>query len=112
MSALMEIWHAVQGIVTSADTITLVIGVVVLLAAGFMMQSFNAIVSATVLALVGFALVGFIRAVTMGGQNFSAYAHTDWHNFLALPMLTLVAYAALFAVLIAVVHFVRSAVLR
>ncbi|MGA7713657.1 MAG: hypothetical protein WCA81_17295 [Rhizomicrobium sp.] len=112
MSALTDIWHAVHAIIFSADTITLVIGIVVVLAAGFMMETFNSIVSSTVLALIGFALLGFIRAVTLGKQDFTAYAHTDWHSFLAMPMLTLVAYVVLFGVLIAVVHFIRSAINR
>lgn len=112
MSALTDIWHAIHAIVFSADTIALVLGVIVVLAAGFMMESFNSIVSSTVLALVGFALLGFIRAVTLGKQDFTAYAQSDWHNFLAMPMLTLVAYAVLFGVLITVVHIIRSAINR
>ncbi len=112
MSALTDIWHAIHAIVFSADTITLVLGVVVILAAGFMMESFNSIVSSTVLGLIGFALLGFIRAVTLGKQDFSTFANTDWHSFLAMPMLTLVAYVVLFGVLISVVHFIRSAINR
>ncbi len=112
MSALTEIWNAIHAIVMSADMITLGIAIVVVLVAGFVMEGFNSIISATLVALIGFALLGYVRAVTLGKQEAVAFANTDWHNFLGLPMITLVAYAVLFAVLIAVVHFVRSAVLR
>jgi hypothetical protein len=112
MSALTDIWHAIHAIVMSADTITLVIGVVVVLAAGFMMQAFGSIISATVMSLIAFAVIGYVRAITLGKMDAVPYITTEWHNFLALPMMTLVAYAVLFGVLIAVVHFIRSAINR
>lgn len=111
MSVLNDIWHSMHGIVASADVVTLVIMAVIALGAGFMMQSFGSIVTTTFVALLAFALAGYVRAVTAGGQNAAAYAQTDWHGFLGLQMLTLVAYALTFAVVIAVVHFVRSLVL-
>ena len=38
MSIVWDIWNTIHGIVTSADMITLGIGVVILVAAGFAMQ--------------------------------------------------------------------------
>lgn len=110
MSALLDIWHSIHAIVTAADYWSLGIAVVVILAAGFMIEGLAAVVGATFWSLIAFALLGYIKAVTVGGQNFTAYAQTDWHKFLALDMLTLVAYAVIFAVLIAVVNLIRSAV--
>ena len=112
MSALLDIWHTVQDIITHADWITLVIIAVVAIAGGFAIQSFNSILSATVLALIGFVLLVFVRAVTLGKQDFTAYAHTGWHDILALPMISLIAYAVIFFVLIAVANLIRSVVLR
>ncbi len=112
MSALMDIWHSIHLILTSADWITLALIAVCVLAAGFAIQGLNSIVSATVLALVGFAILVFARAVVMGGHAVAAYAHTSWQDFLGLQMLTLIAYAVIFAILIAVVHVIRSAVFR
>jgi len=112
MSALLDIWHTIQGIVTHADWITLVIIALVAILAGFAIQGFNSILTATVLGLVGYVLLVFVRAVTLGKQDVTAYAHTGWHDFLGVPMMTLLAYFVLFAVLIAVVHLIRSAVLR
>lgn len=112
MTALTDVWHSILGIVTSPDHISLAILVVIALAAGFMMTSFNSIVTTTFVALLAFALAGYLKAVTLGGQNATAYAQTDWHNFLGLQMLTLLAYAITLAVAITVVHAVRSVVLR
>jgi hypothetical protein len=112
MSALLDIWHTIQGIMTHADWITLAMIAVVAIAAGFAIESLNSILSATVLGLVGFVLLVFVRAVTLGKQDFTAYAHTGWHDILAVPMMTLFAYFVIFAVLIAAVHLIRSAVLR
>ncbi len=112
MSFITDLWNSIHAIATSADAITLVIAVVIVLAAGYMLESLNGLITTTVLALLAFALAGYVRAVTVGGQNASAYATTDWHNFLALPMLTLLSYAVAFAVVIAVVHLVRTLIAR
>jgi len=111
MSVLMDIWGAVHGIITTSGMIPLILMAVIAVAAGFMMQSFNSIVSATVIALLAFALATYAYGVARGASA-AAAAQADWHNFLDLHMLTLVAYAITFAVAIAVVHFVRSLVLR
>ena len=112
MSLVMDIWNAIREIVASADMITLVIAAVILLGAGYMMQGIESIVTTTFVALLAFALAGYVRAVTLGGQNATDFAAVDWHNFLDLHMLTLVAYALTFAAGIAVVHAVRSLVIR
>ena len=102
MSIVWDIWNTIYGIVTSADMITLGIGVVILLAAGFVMQGFDSLISTTIIAMIAFGLAGFVRAVTVGGQKAAEYATTDWHNFTTLNGLTLLAYALTFAVGIAV----------
>jgi hypothetical protein len=112
MSALLEIWHSIQGILTHADWITLAIIAVVALAGGFAIQGLNSILGATVLGLIGFVLLVFVRAVTLGKQDFSAYATTGWHDILGVSMMMLLSYFIIFAVLIGVVHVIRSAVLR
>ena len=112
MSALLEIWHTIQGVMTHADWITLAMIAVVAIAAGFAIQGLNSILGATILGLVGFVLLVFVRAVTLGKQDFMVYAHTAWHHILALPMMTLFAYFIIFAVLIGVVHLIRSVVFR
>ncbi|MDE2182341.1 MAG: hypothetical protein KGJ78_04910 [Alphaproteobacteria bacterium] len=110
MSALMDIWHAIQGLLTSADYITLGLIVVIAIVAGVLIQGLNSVISATFWSLVAFAALGFARAITLGHQDAIAFAKADWHAFLGMGMLTLVAYSVVFIVLIAVVNVIRSAV--
>ena len=112
MSVLMELWQTIHAIVTASDIATLAIMAVIAIAAGFTMQSMSSIITTTVVALIAFALAGYIKAVTLGGQNAAAFAQTDWHGFEGLHMMTLLAYAVTFAVVIGVVHVVRSLVIR
>lgn len=111
MSVLMDIWTAVHGIIATSGMIPLILMAVIALAAGFMMQNFSSIVSATIVAMIAFALATYAYAVARGASA-AASAQADWHNFLGLHMLTLLAYAITFGVAIAVVHVVRSLVMR
>lgn len=111
MSVLTDLWGSVHAIITSSDAITLGIMAVIALGAGYMMQNYGSIVTTTFVALVAFALAGYVRAI-VGGQNAEAYAQTDWHNFLGLHMMTLLSYALTFAIVISLVHAVRSIVQR
>src|SRR5580704_19414234 len=103
MSILTDIWGAIHAILTTSGVIPLVLMAVVAIAAGFMMQSFNSIVSATVIAMLAFALATYAYSVVRGA-NATASAQADWHSFLDLHMLTLPAYTLTFAVAIAIEH--------
>jgi len=111
MPFLMDIWHAIHDVIFSAVWKTLAIMAVIALGAGYMMQSLNSVVSTTVVALVAFALIEYALAITVGKQNPAAYATTDWKAFQELHMLTLLAYAVIFAVAIGVAHAARSLIL-
>ena len=111
MFVIMDLWHSIHGIFTSADVITLVIMAVIALGAGFAMQSMGSLITATFGALVVFGLAGFVRAVTMGGKNAATLAQTDWHSLLSLQTQVVLGYAIAFAIVIAVVHLVRSVVM-
>ena len=111
MSVLMDIWGAVHAILLTSGMIPLILMAVIALAAGFMMQNFSSILSATIIAMIAFALATYAYAVARGASA-AASAQTDWHNFLGLHMLTLIAYGLTFAVAITVVHLVRSLVMR
>lgn len=112
MSLLMNLWNSIAAIYTSADLMTLGIMAVIVLAAGFVMQGLESIITTTVIALALFGVAGYVKAVAMGGQNAAQLAQTQWHLFLGLTMQTVVAYAIAFAVVIAGVNLVRSLVLR
>lgn len=113
MSALMDLWHSVLGIVTSGDYVALVIIAVIAVALGFAMQGMGGLVSATVGALALFAIATFVRGVAMAhGKGVSDLAQTDWSKLQGVTFHTLLAYAILFAIAIAVVQIIRSVVAR
>src|SRR5271155_1836494 len=109
MSDLLDLWHSVVGVATSGDWVSLAIMAVIALAIGYMMETFGSIVTSTFTALVAFALVTFIVAVVKaGGKNAGTLAETDWHNLLGLTIHGLLAYAIAFAIVIGIVHVVRT----
>jgi hypothetical protein len=112
MVFVMDIWHAIHTIVITSDILTLVLMALIAAGAGFMMHNFSSIVTATVVALVAFALAGYVRAVMIGGQNAAAFATQDWQSFQNLHMLTLLAYTLAFAGVIAVTHLARTLITR
>jgi hypothetical protein len=112
MSIIWDIWNTIHAIVTSANIVTIGIAVVVLLAAAFMMQGLESLATTTLVALIAFALIGYVYAVTLGKQPAAAFATTDWHNFATMNGLTLLAYGLIFAVGIAIANLLISVVRR
>lgn len=111
MSALMDIWHAIQALVTSADYWTLGAAILVVIVAGFIMESLGSLISVTFVSLIVFVLLKYVLALTIGGQHDAeALATQYWQAFVDLKMLTLLAYVVVFGVLIAVVNMIRSVV--
>ena len=112
MSFLLDIWHTVQGIVMSAGWINLVVMAVIAIGAGVLMQSMGSVVSTTLIALIAFSLVEYVLAIAINKQDASGAASADWNAFLGLHMLTLLAYALLFGVVIAAAHLARTLIQR
>lgn len=112
MSIVWDIWNTIHAVVTSSSMTTLGIAAVVVLAAAFMMQGLESLATTTLVALVAFALIGYVYAVTLGKQPAAAYATTDWHNFATMNGLTLLAYGLIFAVGIAAANLLISIVRR
>jgi hypothetical protein len=111
MSEVMNLWHSITAIITSSDIVTLIIMAVVAIGAGFAMSGMGSLVTATFGALVLFGVATFVRAA-IAGKSAATLAQTDWHNLLAMQVQTLLAYAIAFAVVIAIVHTIRSIVMR
>ncbi|MGN6516198.1 MAG: hypothetical protein ACTHLR_10215 [Rhizomicrobium sp.] len=111
MFAIMDVWHTIQNIVHSADMITLIIMAIVAIGAGFMMQELGSLISTTVVALVVFALVNFLRAVVLQHADLTGLATADWKAFETMQMLLVLSYAIMFGVVIAIVSTVRGLVL-
>jgi hypothetical protein len=110
MSALMEIWHTIQAVVTAADYYTLGAAILIIIIAGFLMEGVRSVVPVTLTALLAFVLAKFVLAMTVGGaHDIEALATADWKAFVDLKMLVLLAYALVFGVSISVVNVIRSA---
>lgn len=114
MSVLMDLWHSIVGIVTTSGAITLVIMAVIAIGAAFMIEGAGSLVTATVGALVVFGLATSIyaAATAKGGANWSGMPQADWAALHSVTVPILLAYAILFAVVIGVLSFIRSIVLR
>jgi hypothetical protein len=113
MSALLDLFHSVMAIVTSGDYTSLAIMAAIAIAVGYMMENFGSIITSTFVALVAFALATYVVSVAkVGGKNAGMLAQNDWHNLQGLTVHGLLAYAIAFAVVIGVVHVVRSVVSR
>ena len=114
MSIIMDLWHAIVGIVTTSNLIPLIIMLVIAVAAAFMIEGLGSLVSATVLALIVFGLATTIytAATAKGGANWSGMPQADWTALHQFTVASLIAYAILFAVVIGVINFVKSLVIR
>jgi hypothetical protein len=112
MSFLNDIWHAIQMLSGSFDLYLWIIAVVAALAAGFAMNSLGQVLTHTFFALIAFAALSFGKSVLIDGKNASAHLDTSWQQFVHLPMLTLIAYAVILGVAVAIVGTIRSVVLR
>jgi hypothetical protein len=113
MSALMDIWHTINGIITSGDVIALVIIAIIAIAVAWFSDGLGSLISATLGALVLLAVAIFARAaIAAGGKDPIGLLQTDWHNLMAVHVQTVLAYAIIFAVLIAIVSAIRSAIGR
>ncbi|MDE1987162.1 MAG: hypothetical protein KGJ28_11525 [Alphaproteobacteria bacterium] len=108
MSALMEIWHAIHAVVASADYYTLGAAVIVIVIAGFLMESVSSVVPVTIVSLLAFVLVKAGIAMATGHHDIAVLIDEYWVAFKDLPMLILLAYLLIFGVLISVVRTVRN----
>ena len=114
MSAITDIWHNIHGIITTSGWITLVIIAVIAIAVSFLTEGLTALVTSTFVALVAFGIVTIVRGAIAGGSksDIGGLIQGDWHGLMTWPVQTLLAYAIIFAVIIAVVSTIRNLVLR
>jgi hypothetical protein len=108
----MDVWNTIISIFGSVDPITIGIIAVIILAAGFIMQGFESIVTTTVIAMILFGVAGYARIVVINGKDAAATAESVFHGFLGMPMQMLLAYSVVFAIGIAIIHLIRSIVIR
>jgi hypothetical protein len=108
-----ELMTLAQGIFSSDDWVRLVAIAVIIIAAGFFMQGFGQILNVTALALVIFVVVSMVRQLMAPeAPDVEALLQQNWDAFLALEVKVLLVWFLVFGVLISVVYFVRSLVMR
>jgi hypothetical protein len=108
-----ELWTLAQGIFSADDWVRLVIIAVIVIAGGFFMQGFGQILNTTVLALIAYVVTMVVRAMMAeGAPEFDVLLQQYWDAFLAMEVKTLLVWFVVFGVLIGIVHFIRSLVLR
>jgi hypothetical protein len=114
MSALTDLWNTIHGILTTSDWITLAIIAVIAILLAFFSEGLGSLITMVIGALIVFGIAIIARAAIQGGSktDFGTLVQTDWHNAMALPLQTLLAYAIIFGVIIAVIGIIRTAIGR
>lgn len=106
---LNEMLAIVSRVFGGADTISLLIMLVVVVAAGMLLGEWRRIVQVTVGALVLFGLVKLGYSITQGA-NPVALPTTAWNDLKVMSVGDLTVYFLAFAIVITVVHIIRNSV--
>ena len=110
---LQDLMNIASGIFSTDDWVRLVIIAVVIIAGGFFMQGFAHLLNTTVLALLIVWVALFVRTMMdPGAGDVTAEFQKQYDAFLAMDVKTLLAWFLSFAILIAIVHGIRSLVMR
>lgn len=109
MGILNEMLGIVQRVFGGADTISLLIMLVVVVAAGLQLGNWGRIVQVTVGALVLYGLVKLGYSITQGA-NPMALPTTAWNDLKIMSVGDLTVYFLAFAIVITVVHIIRNSV--
>ena len=109
MGILNEMLAIVQRVFGGADTISLLIMLVVVVAAGLQLGHWGRIVQVTVGALVIYGLVKLGYSITQGASP-AALPTTAWNDLKVMSVGDLTVYFLAFAIVITVVHIIRNSV--
>lgn len=109
MVILQEMWDIVMRVFGGADSISLIIMLLVVIAAGMALGHFNRIVQVTVGSLAIFGLLRLAYSVVKGAQP-AALPATAWNDLKVMSVGDLVVFFLAFAIVITVVHTIRRSV--
>ena len=110
MSANADLWHEILAVVTGSDGFSLALAVLLAAAAGFALERVHSFTGVTLAALAVFALAKFALALGLyRAHSIDVVFDRLWSDFAAMPMLTFIAYALLFAAVVALVAAARAA---
>jgi hypothetical protein len=106
---LREMWDIVMRVFGGADTVSLVIMLVVVVASGMALREMSRLVQVTFWSLIAFGLVRLAYSVVQGASPM-ALPTTAWTNIKAMSVGDLTVYFLAFAIVITIVHAIRGAV--
>jgi hypothetical protein len=110
-SILSEMWTIVMNVFGGADTVSLVIMLLVVVASGMLLQEMriNRIVQVTFWSLIVYGLLRLAYSVVKGADAMSLPT-TAWTNLKVMSVGDLTVYFLAFAIVISAVHAIRSMV--
>lgn len=111
MAILQEMWEIVMRVFGGADSISLIIMLFVVVAAGMALGELRRIIQVTVGALAIFGLLRLGYTITQGAEP-TALPMTAWGDLKAMTVGDLVVYFLAFAIVISIVHAIRNAVVN
>jgi len=108
MDILQDMWDIVMSVFTT-DSISLIIMLLVVVAAGMMLGELGRIVQVTVGALAIYGLLRLGYTLSQGADA-GSLPSTAWGNLKLMTVGELVVYFIAFAIVISIVHVIRHAV--
>lgn len=109
MNILQEMLDIVMRVFGGADSISLIIMLLVVVAAGMVLGEVGRIIQVTVGALAIFGLLRLGYTLTQGAEA-TALPTTGWNDLKVMSVGDLVVYFLAFAIVITIVHLIRNAV--
>lgn len=106
---LSEMWQIVMRVFGTADTVSLVIMLVVVVASGMALRSMGRLVQVTFWSLIAFGLVRIVYSIVKGASPASLPA-TAWTELKVMSVGDLTVYFLAFAIVISIVHVIRNSV--
>ena len=106
---MQDMWDIVMRVFGSADSVSLVIMLLVVVLFGLMLRSFGDVITLTVSALVVYGLARLGYSVYQGADP-AALAGTAWGNLKVMPVGDLVVYFLAFAIVMGIISLIRSMV--
>lgn len=106
---LGDMWTIVMNVFGGADTISLVLMLLVVVASGLRLQEMGRLVQVTFWSLIIFGLLRLAYSVVRGADPMSLPT-TAWTNLKVMSVGDLTVYFLAFAIVIAAVHVIRGTV--
>lgn len=108
-SILNDMWNIVMSVFGGADTVSLIIMLLVVVASGMMLGQLGRLVQVTFWSLICFGLIRLAYSVVKGADPM-ALPTTAWTSLKGMSVGDLTVYFLAFAIVISIVHTIRQSV--